>query len=136
MEETDKTNEPHFDPTFQAFLPEGGKEYDIGRDMDMPTSNVQTLGAVTTKMHDVECHEIDSQLRRLNHQQRMFLFHVLRLAELDEKGHQLFLTGGPGVGKSAVLKLLRHCLDDVYFSRPLRIRGINGGTVSNKKCRR
>ena len=53
------------------------QEYDIGRDLDMPTSNIQTLGAVTTKMHDVQCHEIDSQLRRLNHEQRMPFVYLL-----------------------------------------------------------
>ena len=111
---SDVLYQPHFDPNFQAFLPESEQEYDIGQDLDIARSNVQTLGAVTTKMCSVQPHELDAKLRRLNHQQRMFLHHVLRITELNENSHQLFLTGGPGVGKSAVLKVLRLCLDDIF----------------------
>ena len=77
-------------------------------------SSGETIGAVTKKLETMPSHEIDAMMRRLNHEQRLFVHHVLRLTELDRRGQQIFLTGGPGVGKSHVLKTIRAGLDDIY----------------------
>ena len=62
----------------------------------------------------MQTEEIDQMFTRLNHRQHLFTNHVLRLAELDSEGNQLFLTGGPGVGKSAVLKAIDIGLEHFY----------------------
>ena len=94
-------------------MPESDKEYDLGQDLNMQVGHAQTSGAVTKYIH-TSVEELDEKMSILNCDQRLFVEHVLRLAERDEESNQLFLTGGPGVGKSSVLKVIDLGLEEIY----------------------
>jgi hypothetical protein len=101
-----------------AFLPETDEKYDIAKDLGMHINQDQGMGAVTVKQQCKTAQEIDIMTRKLNHQQRIFVSNILMRVEAEKESEFIFLTGGPGVGKSEVLKVIDFGMDAIFSKIP------------------
>ena len=105
-----------------AFLPETDESSDIGVEMGLSRKQEQGMGAVTSGLTTKTPEEIDVLYRKLNHQQQLFVANILKRVEAETESELIFLTGGPGVGKSEVLKVIDFGIDNIYSKVPGEIK--------------
>ena len=101
-----------------SFLPESEEPYDIGNEMGFHTPKDQGMVATSFNSHSKSPEEIDILYRKLNHQQQLFVSNILRRVESECESEFILLTGGPGVGKSEVLKVIDFAMDAIYSKIP------------------
>ena len=113
LQERGKTT-PHYDPKFTFYLPESDQDYDIGRDIGIYTNPTQTEGAVTKRMDQASNTAFNLMIGKLNHQQRLFAHQIWKSCEEGCEEKHVFLTGGPGTGKSFLLQTIDIGLQKIY----------------------
>jgi hypothetical protein len=104
--ERQEMEKQQFQPFFietAAFLPETDDQFDIGNEMGFHNIQEQGMGAVAITLQSKTPEQIDVLFRKLNHQQQLFVANILKRVESESESEFIFLTGGPGVGKSEVL---------------------------------
>ena len=81
------------------------EHYDIGQDLGL-TTDVDQIVQVEKEMSD---NDFRSKMRQINTEQTKFLYSILNLSKTSNQPYK-FLTGGAGVGKTFVIKLLYQAL--------------------------
>ena len=105
---------PYYGPKFSFYLPEIDQEYDIGNDIGIYSNPTKTEGAVTKRVEQNSDAEINSMIGKLNHQQRLFAYQIWKLCEAGCEEKHIFLTGGPGTGKSFLLQTIDAGMKKIY----------------------
>lgn len=90
------------------------EQYDLAQDLNLPLQNEQQ--DLINK--EIEDEEYRAKLRCLNKEQLHVLYHVLHHIQISDQPICHFLTGGAGVGKTFVLKLLYQAMLKYYNKQP------------------
>ena len=97
---------PYYDPKYSFYLPESDQEYDIGKDIGIYSNPTKTEGAVTKRIEQASNAEFNSMVGKLNYQQRLFANQIWKLCEAECEEKHVFLTGGPGTGKTFLIQTI------------------------------
>ena len=98
----------HFNPE----RPVEHRQYDIGPDVGASTASMVS-SSVAGRMEDEQYYQL---ARSLNDRQREFFQHVLHWIKLKEDPLYAFLSGGAGVGKSVLIRVLYQALHRLLHS--------------------
>ena len=95
---------------YSLFLPQNERQenHDVGIEFNVKSNDTSD---VEIRAHRLPDHVFYERLRSLNVKQRKFVTHVLQRIKSQEVFFNVFLTGGAGVGKSVVIRLLYQALD-------------------------
>ena len=89
--------------------------YDIGIDLGLaPVSLDVNVDILPTRIPEEEYLKL---IRSLNDRQREFFLHVIHAVKSENSPLRLFLTGGAGVGKSVVVRVLHQALLRILCSK-------------------
>ena len=87
----------------QDLHPDLTERYDLSEDIGIPSTAANTDQLILNEVPDQEyCHIVQT----LNKEQKEFFHHILHLMKTSNDPFYYFLSGGAGVGKSHVTKVL------------------------------
>ena len=98
----------------QDLHPDLNESYDLAEDVGIPSVVESTEPLVLNELQDQEYRQL---VQTLNQKQKQFFYHILHLVKTTDKPFYYFLSGGPGVSKSHLIKSLYQAALKYYNSR-------------------
>lgn len=94
--------------------PDFSENYDLSEDIGIPSALTSSESLILNELQDQDYMQL---VQTLNEKQKEFFYLILHLILTSEKPFYYFLSGGAGVGKSHLIKLLYQAALKYHNSR-------------------